>query len=481
MSSYPFRPFKTVSSGALIAIGLGILCFFGLAALFIYAIRERRSQYYYDVKTDSSYDFSRCRCRSVAVQISGGKLILPPRESPEEAIFGALRVRATMFGHWFEPHVEIHDDAQILTQSFERGGAGLRYVNLSSLEGRKQTEIRLRGKFLEVRDQQAMLHYVSSDVDLSRQRILVISAHPDDAEIAAFGLYSHRDAYVLTVTAGEGGSRDELGSFKLFGGSLAHLEKGKTRAWNSVTVPMLAGVSLERTANLGYFDGTLQAMHKNSTTPVKSLQTSARSLDVFGLAPAADFVLPRAARSATWGNLVEDLAFAVQRANPDLIVTPYPRLDAHPDHKLATTALIDALRTLNWRRGSLLLYTNHAEASAWYPYGRTGSVMSLPPLGSGVLFDGLLSNSLNVAEQGRKRIALDAMNDLRTFPVQSPAAALWQLLQALKAAFRGDDQSYFRRAVRRNELFFEIKASSLYEPGIAAAILGEPVPAKNLG
>jgi hypothetical protein len=100
-------------------------------------------------------------------------------------------------------------------------------------------------------------------------------------------------------------------------------------------------------------------------------------------------------------------------------------------------------------------------------------VVSLPPGGSGVFFDGLLSTPLDLDQQQRKRVALDSMNDLRPgFPAASPAAALRQLLRSLRTALSADDQSYFRRAVRRNELFFEVRASSLYEPGTTAAILG---------
>jgi hypothetical protein len=268
-----------------------------------------------------------------------------------------------------------------------------------------------------------------------------------------------------------------LGSFAIFGAN-AHFEKGRTRAWNSFTVPMLGGVSLERTANLGYFDETLQAMQQRPAAPVTSLHTGAQSLDAFGQATFAEFMIPRTARPATWDNFVEDLVYVIQRVKPRLIVTPYPRLDGHIDHKMCTAALFEALQKINWNEGSLLLYTNHSVSSLWYPYGQAGDVISLPPGGDGVLFDGLLSIHQNVDQQHRKRVALDAMNDLRPgFPSTSIANALGLLWRALRTAFTADDQSYFRRAVRGNELFFEVRAASLYEPGVAEAILGTvPVP-----
>jgi LmbE family N-acetylglucosaminyl deacetylase len=453
---------------------IAALCVIGLLALVARAVRVRKSLYLYDIKADSVYDFSRTGAREIVAQVNNGKLPLPPKARPGDSIFVAVRIRATLFGHWFEPRLEIDAEGQQLTQAFERGGAGLRYLNLSSLDVSRETTVRLDGKFLHIADQAATLYYISNDLDLDQQRILLLSPHPDDAEIAAFGLYSNRDAYVVTVTAGEGGGPGYLGSFAVFGGGAnAYFEKGKTRAWNSVTVPMLGGVSAQRTANLGYFDETLQAMRRQPTLPVTSPHTGAESLDAFGQAASAQFILPRAGRRATWNNLVEDLVYVIENVDPDIIVAPYPLLDGHPDHKMSTAALLDALRKLNRKRGSLLLYTNHSVSSLCYPYGPAGDVVSLPPGGSGVLFDGLLSTPLNLDQQQRKRVALDAMNDLRPgFPAASPAVALRQLLRTLRTALSADDQSYFRRAVRHNELFFEVRAASLAEPGTTAAILG---------
>jgi LmbE family N-acetylglucosaminyl deacetylase len=463
-----------IHSPLLLLMGIAALCAAGLLALVARAVRVRKSLYFYDVKADSVYDFSRTRAREIGAQIHGGKLLLAAKARAGDAIFAAIRVRATLLGNWFEPRIEIDGDGQKMAQAFERGVAGLRYVNLSSLDVNRETAIRLGGKFLDIADQSVTLYYIASDLDLDHQRILLISPHPDDAEIAAFGLYSNRDAYVVTVTAGEGGEPEELGSFAVFGGANAYFEKGRTRVWNSLTVPMLGGVSVQRTANLGYFDETLQAMQQRPTVPVASLHTGAQSLDAFGQAASAQFVIPRAARRATWDNFVEDLVYVIRHVNPDVIVAPYPRLDGHLDHKMSTAALLEALRKQNWNHGSLLLYTNHSVSSFWYPYGRAGDVMSLPPGGSGVLFDGLLSSPLNFDQQQRKRLALDAMNDLRPwFPSTSAVNALRLLFRALRVAFTADDQSYFRRAVRRNELFFEVRASSLYEPGATEAIQGK--------
>ena len=134
-------------------------------------------------------------------------------------------------------------------------------------------------------------------MDLDHQRILVLGTHPDDAEIAAFGVYADRDAYVITLTAGEAG---ELGPFERFEGAGAYREKGRNRAWNSVAVPMLGGLTIERTANLGYFDGTLTAMRERPEIPVRSLHADAETLDTFGRSQDASLIESRERRRATW-------------------------------------------------------------------------------------------------------------------------------------------------------------------------------------
>jgi hypothetical protein len=72
-------------------------------------------------------------------------------------------------------------------------------------------------------------------------------------------------------------------------------------------------LSIKRTANLGYFDGTLTTMKKHPEIPVRSVHAYAATLDAF----------------------------------------------------------------LNWRHGSLLLYTNHLCSTDRYPFGNTGDLVSL--------------------------------------------------------------------------------------------------------
>ena len=239
-----------------------------------------------------------------------------------------------------------------------------------------EATLRLTGHHLKITDQPVVLHYLPRAVELGQQKILVFGTHPDDAEIAAFGLYADRNAYVVTLTAGEAG---EPGPFQRFGGSIAHWEKGRNRAWNapSVTVfPCWAAYrSIERRIS-AFFDGTLPAMRDRPEAPVKSLCSAAEFLDAFGHSHDPGLIQPRRGRNATWTNLVADLEYLVKTLQPDILVTPYPRLDWHPDHKMTTIALFDALKNLDWRHGSLLLYTNHFCSSDHYPFGDAGDLVS---------------------------------------------------------------------------------------------------------
>jgi hypothetical protein len=71
-------------------------------------------------------------------------------------------------------------------------------------------------------------------------------------------------------------------------------------------------------------------------------------------------------------------------------------------------------------------------------------------------------------------MALDAMIDLRPYiqidTFRSLAAAS---RKALLSIITDGHSGYFRQAVRANELFFEVRVSSLYEPGVTQRIFGE--------
>jgi LmbE family N-acetylglucosaminyl deacetylase len=443
-----------------------------LAALLVlyHAARSRKAIYRYDVQVDQRFDFKRTSSSPISAKLRGGVLELPPIQTGDE-LWLELRIASKLLGLWFEPLIQVETPRGRLCQPCERNGSGVRFVSLSRRDFEGQASLRLIGRFLDIPDQLVKLHYLQHRADLDQQRILVLGTHPDDAEIAAFNLYSGRDSYVVTLTAGEAG---ELGPFKKFGtDAAAYREKGVTRAWNSTTVPMLGGVPITRTANLGYFDGTLKTMQEHPEAPVRSLHAAAEFLDAFGQAQNVDLMAPRRERAATWMNLVADLEHLVTTLQPDILVTPYPRLDEHPDHKMTTIALLQALKNLNWRRGSLLLYVNHLYSSDRYPFGQTGDLMSLPPGVDDLYFDNIVSRNLDERQQAKKHMALDAMIDLRPdITIDSVRSVAKAFQKVLRTTVTDGHVSYFRQAVRANELFFQVQVTSLYEPGVIERIVG---------
>ena len=70
-------------------------------------------------------------------------------------------------------------------------------------------------------------------------------------------------------------------------------------------------------------------------------------------------------------------------------------------------------------------------------------------------------------------MALDAMIDLRPdIRIDSLRSVARAFKRVLKLTVTDDQISCFRQAVRANELFFEVRVSSLYELGVTERIFG---------
>lgn len=76
--------------------------------------------------------------------------------------------------------------------------------------------------------------------------------------------------------------------------------------------------------------------------------------------------------------MVDNLGYLIETFQPDIIVSPSPNIDAHPDHQHTALAAIEALRKIDYRRGNLFLHTIHY-LSDDFPIGKVGSSLSLPP------------------------------------------------------------------------------------------------------
>jgi hypothetical protein len=145
---------------------------------------------------------------------------------------------------------------------------------------------------------------------------------------------------------------------------------------------------------------------------------------------------------------------------PATIVTPHPALDAAPDHKLTTVALIEALGRVGPAGRTLLLYTNHATGAEYFPFGPADAVVSLPPwTGEELHAEGVFSLPLDGDRRLRKLYALEAQHDLRAAPRIVGTSPVRRVVGEVGRMLAGiwqdptDTYSYMRRAPRPNELF----------------------------
>src|SRR5918994_6486544 len=272
------------------------------------------------------------------------------------------------------PYVEIAAGNVSDRPYFAVGDAGERWLNLTFLRGAMVgTRIALRGEGVTFASQVARLRWFAGGPDLSKA-MLVLAPHPDDAEIAAFGIYANRNASVVTVTAGNAGVPtyeavfDDPGDLYLF--------KGRIRVIDSITIPWQGRIPPERAFNMGYFDARLAEMHDKRDAVIPEMYRPNTDINVYRRENIGS-LLPLRPRESKWGNLVDDMLTVLKKVKPSIIVAPHPQLDTHRDHQFTTVALSEALARWN-RPVALLLYTNHADRNR-YPYGPAGTLVSLPP------------------------------------------------------------------------------------------------------
>ncbi|MEO4045489.1 PIG-L family deacetylase [Pseudomonas sp. CAU 1711] len=402
---------------------------------------------FYAPGEDYRYDFPR-GTPCLPASLVDGRLRLDGDIGAADTLILEWEVTATWLGRFLDPQVWIGDDRQ----DFERGVYGGRYLNLSGQgEALRRGELTLRGRFCRLAGGGRL--FALSNPDYAERRLMVIAPHADDAELAAFGLYSRcREASIVTLTQGE----IEAGHFRRLGLPLPEAArlKGRLRAWDSLAVPLWGGVPQSRCVQLGYYCLQLPAMAEAPLQPFASRESG--DGDVRSVRRHNPLSLPGDADGApTWHNLVADLAALLEHFRPEVLVTPHPELDPHGDHVAATRALLEAVQRSAWQPQTLLLYANHLHDNDRWPMGPAGQGIALPPAMVALPADGLWSPQLSAATQLDKAMALAMQHDLQ-LPLPTKKR-LRRLIQRLLAGRRwpssGEDE-FFRKAVRRHELFW---------------------------
>jgi LmbE family N-acetylglucosaminyl deacetylase len=402
---------------------------------------------------DDSYSFAAGAGEQSSVPLTGQDQALTwswaqPAAADWDTVLVGVRVASTSDP---QPFVEMAAGGHSLRQYLEPEAHGLRWLNLSGLrpELTKGTSVSLALHGLRLEPGPATLRVFANRLDL-KGAILILAPHPDDAEIAAFGLYaSHPNVTIVTVTCGNAGDANYAPNFS--DPARQYRFKGYLRAVDSVTVPWQGGVPPERCYNMGYFDARLATMRERPAEVVSEMYGPNQDVSPYRRANLSQ-LLPNGPRTSTWDHLVEDLVEVLKKVRPALVVTPHPDLDTHPDHEFVTVALVDALERYK-QPLRFLLYTNHAYKGI-YPFGPAGTVMSLPPWsGRALTLQGVFSYPVSAELQRRKLFALESMHDLRLSPTEQEACG------DPNAPRRPDYPrvpavDYFRRGPRSDELFY---------------------------
>lgn len=367
-----------------------------------------------------------------------------------------LTLKSSWLGRFIDPVVDVLGSDNVTDQqAFERGVDGLRYLNLTGFSAAlADGSLRLRGRYCALQGQPRVWLFRHSDA--RRQRVMVIAPHADDAELAAFGLYSQADeAWIVTLTAGE----IEAEHYQQMGMPRAEAAqvKGRLRAWDSIAVPRWGGVPEAHCVQLGYFCLQLSAMQATPDQPIASREADLSDTRLFR--QYNPMLLPGDADGApTWNNLLADLRALLSKARPEVLVMPHPAIDPHPDHICAQAAVLEALQGLEWQPHTILGYANHLHDNDRWPMGNAYSGVSLPPY-----FDGANSTvnlipyslELSPSTQRDKAMALGMMHDLQPAPPFKRRIRRWlqRMLAGRRWPAEGENE-FFRKAVRRHELFW---------------------------
>ena len=445
--------------GLLVLIAAGVLVAWWLPlilAVVLWAAHEAwfADHLFYSPSEDYAYAFPH-GSEVPGLRLDAGRLLLDAPLAADDTLIVGIELHSSWLGRFIDPAVELLGLQTPDRQVFERGVGGRRYLNLTgAAEALAAGKLRVRGRFCRINGQPTLWRF--RQPDYRQQRVMVIAPHADDAELAAFSLYSQAaESWIVTLTAGEIEAEhyQQMGLPKAQAAQL----KGRLRAWDSIAVPRWAGVPEAQCVQLGYFCMQLAAMQAAPDQAQASREAQLSDTRLFRQFNA--FALPGDVDGApTWHNLIADLRALLLKARPQVIVLPTPLLDPHADHICAHAAILEALEGLAWQPDTLLGYANHLHDNDRWPMGDSGAGVALPPRFDTA--DELVpcSFTLALSQQQDKAMALGMMHDLQPRAPFKRRVRRWlqQLLAGRSPSPYGENE-FFRKAVRRHELLWVLK------------------------
>ncbi|AZF56398.1 PIG-L family deacetylase [Pseudomonas sp. R11-23-07] len=445
--------------GLLVLIATGVLVAWWLLpilAVLLWAAHEAwfADHLFYSPKDPYAYAFP-AGSEQPGLRLEAGRLLLDASLAADETLIVGVELKSSWLGRFLDPALDVLGLETPDRQVFERGVAGRRYLNLTgATEALAAGNIVLRGRFCRIEGQPTLWRF--RQPDYRQQRVMVIAPHADDAELAAFSLYSQAtQSWIVTLTAGE----IEAEHYQHMGLPTAEAArlKGRLRAWDSVAVPRWAGVPEAQCVQLGYFCMQLQAMQAAPDQPQASREADLADTRLFR--QFNSFALPGDVDGApTWHNLIADLRALLLKAQPQVIVLPTPLLDPHADHICAHAAVLEALQGLAWQPDTLLGYANHLHDNDRWPMGDSGAGVALPPHFDAAVALVPCSFNLTLRQQQDKAMALGMMHDLQPRAPFKRRVRKWlqQVLAGRSPSPYGENE-FFRKAVRRHELLWVLK------------------------
>lgn len=380
--------------------------------------------------------------------------------------FLEINYRAT--SRYALPAITTWDDGQLLyTQYFEPRQAGKRLLNLAGVSDLSVVRMALHRCHLNGKP--TLLGFKVPVMEQDGP-VLIVAPHPDDAELAAFGLYrKQRDnVWIVTVTAGETQKRLDKQYIPSLDRELhsAGRRKGMIRSWNSATTPLLAGVPLERNIMLGYFNDTLSALLAKPDGRVSSaMGEQLRPGDFRGLNRVTLSTDPAPENCGL--HLLQDLQGLLESIKPGVLVVTHPEVDPHPDHVATAKACALAMQRSSHQPQQVLMYANHLSGVRGFPHGPAHAAAGVWPwkrtdsaLGGWRLY----SEYLDAELQREKVLALDTMHDLRaSLKLEKRVKRWFRRLRSGVPLAQWKDYSahdYFQTHIKAHEVFASVSAAS---------------------